>query len=327
MGGRRPNENTWGKHEAQRHGAFRTQDGASSMLIQQLLNGLVVGGTYAVFALGFTLLFGVNHILNMAYGTVFMWGAFAGLYSATAWNAPFVVALLVGMLAGGLLSVALDFLAFRPLRRRNAPDFSYIITSIGASLALITLAQKASNTAVWQFPADTFPASGFEFAGLQLQWLQLMIVVSGVLLVAALVYALYRTALGRRIRCVAFSAGTAQLLGINAAWVNAQVFFVSGALAGFAGVLIGVAFNSVHFMMGEPFLMRAFVIIILGGLGSIPGALIGGVIIGVVQTLAYAYISSAAADAIAFVILFIIILIRPTGLFGKPGAVMRVQRS
>lgn len=296
------------------------------MLIQQLINGLVVGGTYAVFALGFTLLFGVNHILNMAYGAVFMCGAFAGLYVATVFNAPFIVTLLVGMFAGGLISVLLDIVAFRPLRRRNAPDFSAILTSIGASLVLITLMQKASNTAVWQFPEDIFPDVTFNFLQLQLQLLQLVIIVSGAVLVAGLVHALYRTSFGRRIRCVAFSSGTSELLGINSSFVNAQVFFISGALAGFAGVLIGLAFNSVHFMMGEAFLMRAFVIIILGGLGSIPGALVGGLIIGVVQTLAYAYVSSAAADAIAFVILFIIILIRPTGLFGKPGAVMRVQR-
>lgn len=296
------------------------------MLLQQLLNGLVVGGTFAVFALGFTLLFGVNHILDMAYGTVFMWGAFAGLYAATAFNAPFIVTLLAGMLAGGLLSVLLDLLAFRPLRRRGAPEFSYILSSIGASIALVALAQKASNTAVWQFPAGTFPVVIFEFLGLQIQLLQLIILACAVLLVAGLVYALYHTGFGRRIRCVAHSEGTAQLMGINAQWVNAQVFFISGALAGFAGVLIGLAFNSVHFLMGEPFLMRAFVIIILGGLGSIAGSLVGGVVIGVVQTLAYAYVSSAAADAIAFVILFVIILIRPTGLFGKPGAVMRVQR-
>lgn len=296
------------------------------MLIQQILNGLIVGSTFAVFALGFTLLFGVNHILNMAYGSVFMWGAFAGLYVATAFGAPFIVTLLTGMLASGLLSVLLDYVAFRPLRRRRAPEFSYILTSIGANIALVALAQKASNTAVWQFPARTLPVVVYRFLGLQLQSLQLIIAVAGVVLAGALIYALYHTGLGRRIRCVAYSDGTAQLLGINSEWVNVQVFFISGALAGFAGVMIGLAFNSVHFLMGEPFLMRAFVIIILGGLGSIAGSLAGGLIIGVVQTLAYAYISSAAADAIAFAILFVIILIRPTGLFGKPGAVIRVQR-
>ncbi|MEC3768828.1 branched-chain amino acid ABC transporter permease [Cupriavidus sp. SS-3] len=296
------------------------------MLIQQLLNGLVMGSTYAVFALGFTLLFGVNHIMNMAYGSLFMWGSFAGLYVATAFQAPFIVSMLVGMLAGGVLSIALDLVAFRPLRRRHAPDFSYILASIGASLVLLALAQKVSNTSVMQFPGGTFPIVVYEFLGLQIQLLQIIIVGAGVVIVAGLVYALYKTGMGRRIRCVAYSEGTARLLGINAEWVNAQVFFISGALAGLAGVLIGVAFNSVHFMMGEPFLMRAFVVIILGGLGSIPGALVGGILIGVVQSLAYAYISSAAADGIAFVVLFLIILIRPTGLFGQASAVMRVQR-
>lgn len=296
------------------------------MLLQQLLNGLVMGSTYAVFALGFTLLFGVNHILNMAFGSVFMWGALAGLYAVLGFQAPFWLAVIVGMLAGGVLSVALDFVAFMPLRRRQAPDFSYILTSIGASLVLLALSQKATGSAVMRFPAETFPVVVYQLPGLSIQLLQLIIIGTALAMVAGLVWSLYGTGLGRRIRSVAFSANTARLLGIHADLVNAQVFFVSGALAGLAGVLIGMAFNSVHFTMGEPFLMRAFVIIILGGLGSIPGALVGGIVIGMVQALAYAYISSAAADAISFGILFFIILIRPTGLFGKATAVVRVQR-
>lgn len=296
------------------------------MLEQQLFNGLVVGCVYAVFALGFTLLFGVNHILNMAFGSVFMWGAFAGLYVVTVFEAPFTVALLAGMLAGGLLSVLLDVVAFMPLRRRKAADFATILSSIGANLALLTLAQKVSNTTVMRFPFDIFPIEIYEVFGLRMQLLQLTIMGAGVLMVAGLMFVLYRTGLGRRIRSVAFSEGTSRLLGINAGLVNAQVFFISGALAGLAGVLIGVAFNSVHYMMGEPFLMKAFVVIILGGLGSMPGALIAGLVIGVVQTLSYAYISSTAAEAIAFVVLFVIILIRPTGLFGQASTVMRVQR-
>ncbi|HSV79566.1 MAG TPA: branched-chain amino acid ABC transporter permease [Ramlibacter sp.] len=296
------------------------------MLAQQLFNGLVVGGVYALFALGFTLLFGVNHILNMAYGSVFMWAAFAGLYAITAFDAPFAVALLAGMLAGGVLSVLLDVVAFMPLRKRQAADFATILSSIGANLVLLTLAQKVSNTQIMRFPFDAFPIVLYEVFGLRIQLLQLTIMGTALLMVAGLVFALYRTGFGRRIRSVAYSEGTSRLLGINPGLVNAQVFFISGALAGLAGVLIGVAFNSVHYVMGEPFLMRAFVIIILGGLGSIPGALLAGLVIGVAQTLAYAYISSAAAEAIAFVVLFVIILIRPTGLFGQASAVLRVQR-
>jgi branched-chain amino acid transport system permease protein len=296
------------------------------VLIQQLFNGLVVGSVYAVFALGFTLLFGVNHILNMAFGSVFMWGAFAGLYVVTAWHAPFVGAMLAGMVMGGLVSMLLDFVAFRPLRRRQAADFAAIVSSIGANLILLAVAQKASNTQIMRFPFDTFPVVNYQFLGLRVQLLQLVIMGTAVLMVAGLVGLLYRTGFGRRIRSVAFSEGTSRLLGINPGLVNGQIFFISGALAGLAGVLLGVAFNSIHYMMGEPFLMQAFVVIILGGLGSIPGALIAGLVIGVVQTMSYAYISSTAADAITFAVLFAIILVRPTGLFGQASAVIRVQR-
>ncbi len=297
------------------------------MLMQQLLNGIVVGSVYALFALGFTLLFGVNRIMNMAYGSVFMWGAFAGLYSVTAFEAPIYVALLVGMLAGGVLSVALDLFAFRPLRRRNAPEFSAIVASIGADLVLLAIAQKVSNTAIMRFPFDAFPIVFFNVFGLRIQLLQVVITALVIAMVVGLVWYLYRTSFGQQIRAVAFSEHTSRLLGINPGLVNMQVFFISGALAGMAGVLIGLVFNSVHFAMGEPLLMRAFVIVILGGLGSIPGALIAGLAIGIVQTLSVAYISSGAAEAIVFTALFVVILVRPTGLFGQSTAAMRVQRA
>lgn len=297
------------------------------MLMQQLLNGIVVGSVYALFALGFTLLFGVNHIMNMAYGAVFMWGAFAGLYAVTMLDAPIYLALLLGMLAGGVVSVVLDLVAFRPLRRRGAPEFSAIVTSIGADLVLLSIAQKVSNTAIMRFPFDAFPIVFFTFFGLRIQLLQLVIIGLVVVMVFGLVWYLYRTSFGLRIRSVAYAEQTSRLLGISPGPINIQVFFISGALAGMAGVLIGLVFNSVHFAMGEPLLMRAFVIIILGGLGSIPGALIAGLVIGIVQTLSVAYISSGAAEAIVFLALFIMIVVRPTGLFGQPTAAMRVQRT
>jgi branched-chain amino acid transport system permease protein len=297
------------------------------MLMQQVLNGIVVGSVYGLFALGFTLLFGVNHIMNMAHGSVFMWGAFAGLFVVLQFEAPIYVALLVGMLAGGLVSVLLDLLAFRPLRRRQAPEFSAIVSSIGADLVLLSIAQKLSNTAIMRFPFDAFPVVFFTFMGLRIQLLQLVIVALVVVMVVGLVWYLYRTGFGLRIRAVAYAEQTSRLLGINPGPVNMQVFFISGALAGMAGVLIGLVFNSVHFAMGEPLLLRAFVIIILGGLGSIPGALIAGLAIGIVQTLSVAYVSSGVAEAIVFLALFIVIIFRPTGLFGQPTAAMRVQRA
>lgn len=296
------------------------------MLAQQILNGIVVGSVYGVFALGFTLIFGVNHIMNMAHGTVFMWGAFAGLYSVLLLDAPFAVALLVGAVAGGLLSVLLDWTTFRPLRKQTAPEFSGIVSSIGASLILLSLAQQMTNTRVMRFPFGTFPIVSFEIFGLRIQLLQAMIVAVTLLMVVGLLFYLYRTKYGSQIRAVAFSEQTSKLLGINPTFINFQIFFISGALAGIAGVLIGLAFNSVHFMMGESLLLKAFVVIILGGLGNIPGALLAGLLIGILQTLSVAYMSSGIADAVVFTILFLVLLIRPTGLFGGSSAIARVTR-
>ena len=296
------------------------------MLMQQLLNGIVVGSVYALFALGFTLIFGVNRVMNMAHGGVFMWGAFAGLYSVTWLHAPFIIALLIGALGGGLASVLLDWTAFRPLRRQNAPEFSSIVSSIGASLIFLSVAQQLTATRVMRFPFGTFPIVAFTMFGLRIQLLQLVIIAVAALMVVGLLYYLYRTSLGRQIRAVAFSEHTSKLLGINPTAINFQVFFISGALAGIAGVLIGIVFNSVQFMMGEPLLLRAFVIVVLGGLGSIPGALVAGLLIGLIQTLTVAYLSAGLADALVFSTLFLVLLVRPTGLFGGVGAVARVTR-
>ena len=296
------------------------------MLIQQLLNGVVVGSVYGLFALGFTLLFGVNHIMNMAHGAVFMWGAFGGLYAVQVLDVPFAVALAAGAVCGGLLSVVLDWVAFRPLRKRGASEFSSIVSSIGANLILLSLAQQLTATRVLRFPFDTFPIKIYQVFGLRIQLLQLVIIGIVLLMVVGLFWYLYRTSAGRQIRAVAYSEGTSKLLGINPASINFQVFFLSGALAGIAGVLIGLVFNSVHFMMGEPLLLRAFVVIILGGLGSIPGALIAGLLIGIVQTLTVAYISAGMSDVIVFSLLFVVLMIRPTGLFGSGTVAARVAR-
>jgi len=296
------------------------------MLMQQILNRVVVGSVYGLFALGFTLIFGVNQIMNLAHGSVFMLGAFAGLYSVILFDAPFPVVLLVGGVGGGFVSVVLDLVAFGPLRRHGSLEFSSMISSIGANLILLSLAQQLTATRVMRFPFGTFPIIVFNFLGLRIQLLQLVIIGVVVLTVVGLLYYLYRTSFGRQIRAVAFSEHASKLLGINPTAINFQVFFLSGALAGIAGVLIGIVFNSVHFMMGEPLLLRAFVVIVLGGLGSIPGALVAGLLIGIIQTLTVAYLSAELADALVFSILFLVLLIRPTGLFHGAGAVARVTR-
>ena len=308
------------------------------MLEQQILNGLIVGSVYALFALGFTLVFGVHHILNLAHGSVCMWGAFIGLIAVAPtalWPdiglptpfMPLPVAVLVAMLGGGLIGVLLDLVAFRPLRKRHATEFAALVSSIGASLILLSLAQQMSHTAIVRFPFGTFPVEIFEFAGLRMNLLQITTALSVLVLFGGLVFYLYRTTFGRQVRAVAVSERTATLLGVNPASVYLQIFFISGALAGAAGVLIGLMFNSVHFLMGEPYLLRAFVVVVLGGLGSVVGAVVAGLLLGLIQTLTVVYVSSGLSDAIIFSILFVMLLIKPTGLFAGMRRDAKVKRT
>jgi len=296
------------------------------MLQQQLLNGLVTGSVYALFALGFTLIFGIHHILNLAHGAIFMWGAFVGIYCVTILNLPFPVVLVIAALAAGLLSVAVDWIAFRPLRKAGYSEFSAIVTSIGAGLILTNVAQRVSHTEVMRYPFGTFPIEIYHVLGLRISLLQITIIGSVCVILLALGFLLFATSFGQRIRAIAIDERTASLLGVNPDAVYFQTFFISGALAGVAGVLIGIAFNSVHFLMGEPYMLRAFVIIVLGGLGSVGGAVIAGLALGVVHTLTIAYLSAALSDAIIFSILFLVLLLRPTGLYGTLRLQTRVAR-
>jgi branched-chain amino acid transport system permease protein len=289
------------------------------MLAQQLLNGIVVGGVYALFAIGLTLVFGVHRILNLAHGGIFMLGAFAALYIVEA-GMPLWLGFLAATVTGGLLSVLVELLCFRPLRRSGDEEFGAIISSIGANLIFVTLAQQISQTRVMRFPFDTVPVEIYRFLGLRVSALQLLMTACAVVLVVALTWYLRRTQAGRQIRTVAINERAATLLGINPNRVYFQTFFAAGALAGAAGVLVGLAFNSIHFMMGESFLLRGFIVLILGGLGSIPGALVAGLLFGVIQTISFAYLPTQLSDIIIFTSLFVILMARPTGLFGRDGA-------
>ncbi|MEQ4617197.1 MAG: branched-chain amino acid ABC transporter permease [Corticimicrobacter sp.] len=297
------------------------------MIFQQFINGLVTGSTYALFALGFTLIFGVLHVLNLAHGAIFMVGAFVGLYAVTAAGLPLWVALPVAMLAAGLVSVAVDWFALRPLRRRGSSEFAAIIASLGVAQVLMSIGQTVSQTQIMRFPFGTFPILILQFWGLRISLLQIVIIVLSLSLALALLLFLFYTDFGRQIRAVAISEKTSTLLGIRPGRVYFQTFFISGALAGAAGVIIGLAFNSVHFLMGEPYLLRAFVVIVLGGLGSIGGALVGGLMLGLIQTFTVSYLSSSLSDAIIYSLLFSILLLRPSGLFGKLHIETRVVRT
>lgn len=289
------------------------------MLAQQLLNGLVVSGVYALFALGFTLVFGIQRILNLAHGAVFMTGAMVAYYTVKA-GGPLWLGFIVAIIASGLLSVLIEIVCFRRLRKTGDEEFGGIISSIGAGLIIMTIAQRVSDTQVLRFPFETFPVIIFKFWGLRVSMLQLFMAGAAVLLVLILGYYIYRTSFGRRVRAVTDNEHAAMLMGINPNMIYSQTYFMAGALAGAAGVLVGLAFNSITFVMGEPYLMFGFAIIILGGLGSIPGALLAAIVFGMVQTLTIAYLPSGLTDTIIFAALFLILLFRPHGLMGKEDA-------
>ena len=288
------------------------------MIAQQILNGLVLGGVYALFALGFTLIFGIHRIMNMAHGAVFMAGAFIGLYTVRA-GLPLWAALPIAMIGAGLISIFIEMIAFKPLRKLALADaeLASIISSIGAGLIIMSLAQYISKTETMRFPFGTVSPEAIVTLGLRVTMLQLLMLGIAIAMVALLAFYLYRTPQGRQIRAVAGNYRAAQLLGVNPNMIFYQTFFLCGALAGVAGVLVGLAFNAIQFLMGEPFLLKAFVAIILGGLGSVPGALVGGLVLGLLQALSAAYLEPLLVDAVIFSMLFVILMVRPDGLFGK----------
>jgi branched-chain amino acid transport system permease protein len=274
------------------------------MIAQQILNGLVVGAVYALFALGFTLVYGVQKILNLAHGGIFMWGALIGLFVVTKLELPLWAALVIAMAGAGLLGMALELVAFRHLRRRKGDDLSTLVSSIGANLILVNMAQQVTNSQIQSFPFGTFPIRIFRVAGLVISLQMIVILGCVALLVTMLVLYLFRTRFGSEVRAVAVSERTAVFLGIAPEAVFLQTFFIAGAMAGAAGVILGVAFNSV-----------SYVIVILGGFGSVIGAVVAGLVLGVVQALSVALLSSALSDAIMFGVLILLLLVKPTGIF------------
>ncbi|MDO9524155.1 MAG: branched-chain amino acid ABC transporter permease [Gemmobacter sp.] len=289
------------------------------MLIQQLLNGLVVGGVYALFAVGFNLVFGIQRLLNLAHGAIFMTGAFVAYYTVAAgW--PLWVGFILAAIGSGVLAMLIEIVCFRRLRKSGDAEFGAIISSVGASLVIMTVWQWISKTQIVRFPFETFPVIIFRFWGLRVSALQLFMAGAALVIVVLMAWFVYRTSFGRRVRAVTGNEKAAMLVGVNPNRIYNQTYFLSGALAGASGVLVGLAFNNINYMMGEPYLMFGFVIIILGGLGSIPGALLASLIFGMVQTLTIAFLPSGLTNAFIFFAMFLILLIRPNGLMGKEEA-------
>ncbi|NMM27885.1 MAG: branched-chain amino acid ABC transporter permease [Glaciimonas sp.] len=287
------------------------------MLEQQLINALSLGSVYALFALGFTLVFGVLGVINLSHGAIFMLGSYIALFLVNQFAMSLWVAMLAAMLVTGLIGLMVDFLVLRPLRKRNAPHLIPMIATIGVAIMLTNLAQGIFGAENQRFPFGTIPEDSFTLGNLHLTAVQLAIVLISFLLMIVLLVVMRRTQLGRALRAIAESPKAAYLLGINVEGLFLLTSFSAAALGGAAGVLVGLSFNAISPFMGQPMLHKGIAVIILGGMGDIRGAMIGGLFLGFAEVMSVAYLSSDFRDAIAFGLLFLILLIRPSGMFGK----------
>lgn len=304
--------------------------------LQNLLNGLSIGSVYALFALGYTLVFSILGIINFAHGAVFTLGAYCtyalavgdfglnGLLAGTSlpFRLPFPLAMLGGCILAGLIGVLTERLAFRPLRTKGADALLALVSSLGVALILVNLLQYLVGAEIYSFPSDIFGALPmamiFKLDGkiIAVRTVQIIILAVSLVMLVLLAWFMNRTRQGKALQATAENPETASLLGINVDRYILWTFFISGTLGGLSGTLIGASFGLAGPYFGVSYGLKGLAVIVLGGLGSVPGAVLGGVVIG----LGEAFLPpdySAMKEAVAFLLLFFILLARPQGLLGR----------
>ncbi len=287
------------------------------MLAQQLVNGVLLGATYALFALGFTLMFGVLRVINLTYGFYFSAGALIAWWLTRSLGLSIWTALPVASLGAGAIAVVLDWLLLSRLRRLQAPELSFLMVTLGGVLALYAALTAWLGPDIRRLPPGVISAEAFTLGPVRVTAAQLLILGVTAVLVAALTALMRGTRLGLAIRAMAEKPDAAQLMGIDTGRAAATVSFISGCLAGAGGVLIGLNFNAIHPYMGETMMLRGFVVIIVGGMGDLRGAVVAGFALGVIEVLTAGYLSSGLKEAVAFLILVAVLWTRPSGLFGR----------
>ena len=285
---------------------------------QQVINGLFLGSIYALFALGYTLVFGVLDILNLAHAAVFMLAAFGALSLVDTAHLHILVALPLAVLGAGILGLVLERVAFRPLRGRADSNISGLISSLAMAAVFEAVALEIWGPNVSRFPFGTIPEKQIQILGGVVSRLQLTIIAVAVGLFLVLYWLVQRTRLGREVRAVAESPRAARILGVDVDRAIAASFFISSALGGAAGVLFGLAFNSVAPDMGRSVELKGLAVIILGGMGSMTGAVLAGFALGLIEVFVVAHLGGSYRDAVSFAALFLILVVRPRGLFGAP---------
>lgn len=287
---------------------------------QQALNGVFVGSIYALFAVGYTLVFGVLDILNLAHQAIFMLAAFTALALVADAHLSLWAALPIAVLFAAVLGLVLERIAFRPLRGRADSNISGLISSLAMATVFEAIALQLFGPDISRFPIGTLPDRMIRIGTASASLLQLFIVAAAVALMALLTFLIARTRLGRQLRAVAENPRAARVLGVDVDRVIAAAFFLSSALGGAAGVLFGLAFNSISPDVGRSVELKGLAVIILGGMGSITGAVVAGFAIGLIEVFTVARFGSSFRDAVSFTVLFLVLLARPRGLFGQAAA-------
>ncbi|MEH7074537.1 branched-chain amino acid ABC transporter permease [Neobacillus drentensis] len=284
-------------------------------LLQQLVNGISLGSIYALIALGYTMVYGIVKLINFAHGDVFMVGSFIGFYSITVLDLGFFPALLISMVACAIFGVLIERIAYKPLR--NATRIAALITAIGVSLFIEYGTIYIRGAQPEAYPDGIVPLKTLEVFGVKISGQSILILGTSVFLMILLQFIVHKTKIGKAMRAVSHDMDAARLMGINVNNTISATFAIGSALAGAAGVIFGVYYTKIEPLMGIIPGLKAFVAAVLGGIGIIPGAMTGGLVLGVIESLVSAAGYSLWRDGVAFVVLILILIFRPAGLFGK----------
>src|SRR5215471_8014770 len=288
--------------------------------LQQLVNGLSLGSIYALIALGYTMVYGVLRLINFAHGDVYMVGAYVGYYLSRRLRGDepsmisALIVMLASMLACALLGILIERLAYRPVRRESR--LTLLITAIGVSLLIENGAQLIFGPDPKFFPSLA-PRADFVLEGVRVTSEQITVIAVSFLLMILLRFFILKTRTGKAMRAVSFSLDASRLMGISTDKIIAITFALGSGLAAAAGVLIGMQIPKIDPLMGIVYGLKAFVAAVLGGIGNIPGAVLGGLLIGVSEVMVVGYLSSTYRDAIGFGILILVLLLRPQGILGR----------
>jgi branched-chain amino acid transport system permease protein len=291
----------------------------SSLFLQQLVNGITLGGVYALIAVGYTMVYGVIQLINFAHGEIYMLGAFLAYTLVTVLGLPFFAAFVLSMLICACFGIILDFVAYRPLRK--APRLAALITAIGMSIFLQNLALMIWGSQIKSYPREALPPIFFKPAwsvgDVTLSWLQVFILLITVVSMAILHLVIHRTRIGTAMRAVSQDKTTAALMGIGVNRVISFTFAVGSGMGAMAGILVGLYYNAIFPTMGYIAGIKAFAAAVLGGIGSVPGAMLGGGVLGIAEVIGAGYISSEYRDGISYAVMIAVILFKPSGLIGR----------